>query len=40
MPKREFVEEHKHLVKVLRHPTPAKLKTEATKQAKELRGKH
>lgn len=37
MPKKDYLEEHKHLVNVLLHPTPKKLKAEAKKQIKEVR---
>jgi hypothetical protein len=32
----QFMQEHKRLVGVLRHPTRAKLKAEAGKQSKEV----
>jgi len=38
MPKKDYVKEHKNLIKVLRKGSPAELKREANKQAKELRG--
>lgn len=37
MSKKELIAEHKRLVHTLRHPTKEKLRTEARKQAKELR---
>lgn len=37
MTKREAVKEHEELTNTLRHPTPAKMAKEASKQGKELR---
>lgn len=39
MSKKAFRREHQKLVKVLRSGSPSKLKREARKQSKELRGK-
>ena len=36
MSKKAFIEEHTHLVKVLKNPTKESLKKEAAKQGKEL----
>jgi hypothetical protein len=36
MPKSEFIEEHRNLVKTLRTANPKKLETEARKQNREL----
>ncbi len=38
MDKEELIEEHEHLVKVLKKPTKKKLAKEASKQSKELAG--
>ena len=40
MSRAAFMREHKHLVKVLDSAEPKKLKAEAKKQGKELKGKH
>lgn len=37
MPKKDFVEEHEHLIDVLKHPSKKKLTAEAKDQAKELK---
>ena len=37
MPKSDYLKEHKHLVKVLRHPTKAKLKAEDKEQTEEVK---
>jgi hypothetical protein len=37
LPRREYIDEHKRLVRVLTHPTPASLKAEAKEQAKDLK---
>ena len=36
MPKSDFIKEHRHLVKILRHPKKKELEAEAKDQAKEL----
>lgn len=37
MPRSEYVAEHQRLIDVLRHPTPARLRSEAKAQGKDLR---